>query len=213
MITRSKSARDNLDESSFEGSAATQLMTKNEENTNQILLERDIVMREADENSSEIIADIDETTMKRELVALRKEKKIAHLRAKLERVRAEKIQKFLVDLSMRSRDSDELNKKKILRVVDFKRYRDTKQHDLNVFVRECQNVFDIRLLTYVLNKDKILYAQEFLDDISIENWFRRRVFVDLTIMTWQDFVNFLQKQLNLKHLRMLDLNSKLKKVQ
>jgi hypothetical protein len=156
--------------------------------------------------------DSDEIEMKRELAVLREERRLAHLRQKLEQVRIDKALRFLVvTLSIRFRQGNELQKEKMFKIVDPKRYKRAKQHDLNTFVRECQRAFDIRSLTYALDKDKILYAQRFLDDTSAEDWARRRVFVKLEILSWQDFVNFLQENLNSKHLRMLNLSNRLKK--
>jgi hypothetical protein len=114
--------------------------------------------------------DADEIEMKRELAVLREKRRLAHLRQKLEQIRIDKTLRFLVvTLSIRSRQENELQKEKMFKIVDSKRYKNTKQHDLNIFVRECQKAFDIRLLTYALNKDKILYAQRFLNDTSAKD--------------------------------------------
>jgi hypothetical protein len=48
--------------------------------------------------------------------------------------------------------------------------------------------------------------------MSAKNWARRRIFVKLKILFWQNFVNFLQENLNSKYLRMLNLSNRLKKV-
>jgi hypothetical protein len=114
--------------------------------------------------------DADEIEIKRELTALRKKRRLAHLRQKLKQIRIDKILRFLVvTLSIKSRQENELQKKKMFKIVDSKRYKSIKQHDLNTFVRECQRAFDIRFLIYALHKDKILYTQKFLNDTSTKN--------------------------------------------
>jgi hypothetical protein len=167
-----------------------------------------------DTGDDAVMDDVDsgEIEMERELAALREERRLAHLRQELEQARADKALGFpVVTLPVRSRQGDELQKEKMFKIVDPKRYKGAKQHDLNTFVRECQGAFDIRPLTYALDKDKILYAQGFLDGTPAEDWARRRVSAKLETLSWQDFVDFLQENLNPKHLRMLDLSNRLKK--
>jgi hypothetical protein len=114
--------------------------------------------------------DADEIEMKRELALLREKKRLAHLRQKLEQIKIDKTLKFLiVTLSIRSRQENEFQKEKMFKIVDSKQYKSIKQHDLNIFVRECQRAFDIRFLIYALNKDKIFYAQKFLNNTSAKN--------------------------------------------
>lgn len=58
------------------------------------------------------------------------------------------------------------------------------QHDLNTFIRECQGVFYVRPLTYANYKDKILYAQGFLEGTPAEDWSRRR----LTVVLYSSYI-------------------------
>jgi hypothetical protein len=82
--------------------------------------------------------DADEIEMKRELAVLREKRRLAHLRQKFEQIRIDKTLRFLVVmLSIRSRQKNELQKEKMFKIVDSKRYKNIKQHDLNIFVREC----------------------------------------------------------------------------
>jgi hypothetical protein len=85
-----------------------------------------------------------EADMKRELVAIREEKQLNHLRQELQKARAEKTLRLSIgELPIRIRSSDDFHKEKMFKIVDPKGYKGTKPHDLKTFVRECQGAFDI----------------------------------------------------------------------
>ncbi len=64
---------------------------------------------------------------------------------------------------------DELQKKKLFKIVDSKKYKNITQHNLNIFIREYNEMFEIRKNIYANDKNKILFARNFLEDVSIEN--------------------------------------------
>jgi hypothetical protein len=90
----------------------------------------------------------------------------------MQRVRAVKIVEFFEEtfaaLTNRS-EIDDLQKKKLFKIVNSEKYRDITQHDLNTFIRECNEIFEIRRNIYANDKDKILFARSFLDDVSTKN--------------------------------------------
>jgi hypothetical protein len=64
---------------------------------------------------------------------------------------------------------DELQKKKLFKIIDSKKYKNIIQHDFNIFIRECNEMFKIRRNIYANDKNKILFAKSFFEDVSIEN--------------------------------------------
>ncbi len=64
---------------------------------------------------------------------------------------------------------DELQKKKLFKIMNSKKYKSTTQHDFNIFIRECRKIFEIRKHIYFDNKNKILFVKSFLERISTKN--------------------------------------------
>ncbi len=110
--------------------------------------------------------------LQRELNQLNRERQQTQLLREVQKIKAVKIVEFLdetfVTLTNRTL-IDELQKKKLFKIVDSKKYKNTTQHDLNIFIRECNEMFEIRRNIYANDKDKILFARSFLEDISTEN--------------------------------------------
>jgi hypothetical protein len=112
----------------------------------------------------------------------------------MQRIRAVKIAEFFEQifaaLTNRS-EIDDLQKKKLFKIVNFKKYRNITQHDLNTFIRECNEIFEIRRNIYANDKDKILLTKSFFDDVSAKNWKRHQKTIDLIAISWFEFVDFL----------------------
>jgi hypothetical protein len=53
--------------------------------------------------------------------------------------------------------------------MNSKKYKSTTQHDLNIFIRKCRNVFEIRRHIYSDDKNKILFVKNFLENVSTKN--------------------------------------------
>jgi hypothetical protein len=110
--------------------------------------------------------------LQQELDQLNEKRRRVQLLRKMQRIRTIKIAEFFEEifaaLTNRS-EIDDLQKKKLFKIVNFKKYKDITQHDLNIFIRECNEVFEIRRNIYANDKDKILFARSFLDDVSTKN--------------------------------------------
>ncbi len=153
--------------------------------------------------------------LQQKLDQLNEKRRRTQLLRKMQRVRAVKIVEFFEEtfaaLTNRS-EIDDLQKKKLFKIVNSEKYRDITQHDLNTFIRECNEIFEIRRNIYANDKDKILFARSFLDDVSTKNWERHQKTIDLIATSWFEFVDFLQEHLNLKHFKLLEINARLKKI-
>jgi hypothetical protein len=157
----------------------------------------------------------DYAALQRELDQLNAERERAKLLREVQRARAAKAAGFPDETPFALADrtlTDDLQKEKLFKIVDPKKYKGTTQHDLNTFIRECNGVFEVRRNTYADDKDKILFARSFLDGVPAEDWERHQKTIDLTATKWSEFIDFLQEHLNPKHLRLLETNAKLKKV-
>ncbi len=106
---------------------------------------------------------------------------------------------------------DELQKKKLFKIMNSKKYKNTTQHDLNIFIRECRKIFEIRRHIYFDDKNKILFVKSFFENVSTKNWKRHQKIIDIIFISWKQFIDFLQNHFNSKHLRLLETNVKLKK--
>jgi hypothetical protein len=107
---------------------------------------------------------------------------------------------------------DELQKKKFFKIMNSKKYKNTTQHDLNIFIRECRKIFEIRRHIYFDDKNKILFVKNFLESVSTKNWKKHQKIISIIFIFWKQFIDFLQKHLNSKHLRLFEINVKLKKI-
>jgi hypothetical protein len=70
-------------------------------------------------------------------------------------------------------------------------------------------MFEIRRNIYANDKDKILFAKSFFDDVSAKNWKRHQKTIDLIAISWFKFIDFFQEHFNLKHFKLLKVNAKL----
>jgi hypothetical protein len=107
---------------------------------------------------------------------------------------------------------DALQKKKFFKIMNSKKYKNTTQHDLNIFIRECRKIFEIRRHIYFDDKNKILFVKSFFESISTKNLKRYQKIIDIIFISWEQFIDFLQKHFNSKHLWLLETNVKLKKI-
>ncbi len=110
--------------------------------------------------------------MQRELNQLNKERQQTQLFREMQKIKTVKIIKFfdetLVILTNRTL-IDEFQKKKLFKIVNSKKYKNIIQHNLNIFIQECNEMFEIQKNIYANDKNKILFARSFLEDVSIEN--------------------------------------------
>jgi hypothetical protein len=150
-----------------------------------------------------------------ELNQFEQKRKRVELLRKIEKTKAIKTAEFseiqLVFLMNRIM-IDELQKKKFFKIMNSKKYKSTTQHDFNIFIRECRKIFEIRRHIYFDDKNKILFVKSFLENVSTKNWKRHQKIIDIIFISWKQFIDFLQKHLNSKHLRLLETNVRLKKI-
>jgi hypothetical protein len=105
--------------------------------------------------------------MMKELKIIKMKKERTLLRQKLEQARAKQIADFrIVITSIAFRVTDVLQKKKLFKTIDFKKYKKINQHDLNIFIRECDVEYEFKFIIYANDKNKIFFAHEFLNDAS-----------------------------------------------
>ncbi len=64
---------------------------------------------------------------------------------------------------------DEFQKNKLFKIVNLKKYKNTIQHNFNIFIKKCNEMFEIRRNIYTNDKNKIFFARNFLENVSIEN--------------------------------------------
>jgi hypothetical protein len=49
------------------------------------------------------------------------------------------------------------------------KYKNITQHNLNIFIQEYDEMFEIRRNIYANDKNKIFFAKSFLDDVSTKD--------------------------------------------
>ncbi len=65
---------------------------------------------------------------------------------------------------------------KIVKKSDF--YQTKIQHELNIFLRKCMQIFEVRSVIYRMNLDRVQYAQMWLADDIFDVWDRRYEFLN-----------------------------------
>ncbi len=115
----------------------------------------------------------DYATLQVELNQFEQERERIELLKKIEKAKAIKIVEFLENkfvFLMNRIMIDELQKKKFFKIINSKKYKNTTQHDLNIFIRKCRKIFEIRKHIYSDDKNKILFVKSFLESVSTKNW-------------------------------------------
>jgi hypothetical protein len=110
--------------------------------------------------------------LQRKLDQLNEKHRRIELLREMQKIRTIKIAEFsevILATTTNRDDIDDLRKKKLFKIVNFKKYKNIIQHDLNIFIRECNEIFKIRRNIYANDKNKILFAKSFFDEISTKN--------------------------------------------
>jgi hypothetical protein len=110
--------------------------------------------------------------LQRELDQLNEKRRRIELLREMQKTKAIKIVEFfevIFATSTNCNKIDDFQKKKFFKIVNFKKYKSITQHDLNIFIRECNEMFEIRRNIYANDKDKIFFAKSFLDDVSAKD--------------------------------------------
>jgi hypothetical protein len=107
--------------------------------------------------------------LQRELDLLNEKSRRIDFLREMQKIRTIKTAEFshvIFATSTNRSDIDDFQKKKFFKIVNYKEYKNITQHDLNIFIRECNEMFEIRRNIYANDKDKILFAKNFFDDVS-----------------------------------------------
>jgi hypothetical protein len=110
--------------------------------------------------------------LQRELDQLNEKRRRIELLREMQKTKAVKTAEFsevVFATSTNRSEIDDLQKKKLFKIVNSKKYKNITQHDLNIFIRKCNEVFEIRRNIYANDKDKILFARSFFDDVSAKD--------------------------------------------
>ncbi len=110
--------------------------------------------------------------LQRELNQLNKERQQTQLFREVQKIRTIKIVKFSNETFVILTNEtliDEFQKKKLFKIINSKEYKNIIQHNLNIFIREYNEMFEIRKNIYASDKNKIFFAKSFLENVSTEN--------------------------------------------
>jgi hypothetical protein len=80
---------------------------------------------------------------------------------------------------------DELQKKKFFKIMNSKKYKNARQHNLIIFIRKCREIFEIRRHIYFDDKNKILFVKSFLESVSSKNWEKYQKIIDIIFISWK----------------------------
>jgi hypothetical protein len=138
-------------------------------------MKKSITMNEAFNTFNTSIVEAFESNyaaLQRELDQLNEKRRRIELLREMQKTKTIKIVEFseiVFATSTNRNEIDDFQKKKFFKIVNFKKYKSITQHDLNIFIRECNEMFEIRRNTYANDKNKILFARSFLDDVSAKD--------------------------------------------
>jgi hypothetical protein len=140
-----------------------------------ISMKKSITMNKAFDTFNRSIIEAFESNyavLQRELDRLNEKRRRIELLREVQKTRTIKIIKFseiIFATSTNRNEIDDFQKKKFFKIVNFKKYKSITQHDLNLFIRECNEMFEIRRNIYANDKNKILFAKSYLDDVSAKD--------------------------------------------
>ena len=114
--------------------------------------------------------------LQKKIDEIAKRRRIALLQNTLRKIKIEKTVEFsafsmfdeIMTLLIRSEFNAKFHREKLYRMMNFKRYFDENQQNLKKFLRECATTFQMKSLIYKKNLIRMIYAQDFLFDRSIE---------------------------------------------
>ncbi len=138
-------------------------------------MKKSITMNEAFDTFSTSIVEAlksNYAALQRELDQLNEKRRRIELLREMQKTKAVKIAEFsevIFATSTNRNEIDDLQKKKLFKIVNSKKYKSITQHDLNIFIKECNEMFEIRRNIYANDKDKNLFAKNFLDDVSAKD--------------------------------------------
>jgi hypothetical protein len=126
---------------------------------------------------------------------------------------AEKAQFESISMSVRDLI---MKHERYLNIIKFEIYKNNNSQKLNIFIRVCQMMFDVRSVIYESDLHRINFVKFLLSNTVSEFdwiWQRYRLRLDETaksISFWKQFCDFLRKQINLIKLRITIVEQKIK---
>jgi hypothetical protein len=109
-----------------------------------------------------------------------------------------------------------MRQKKYLNIIKSEMYKKNNSQKLNIFVRACQIVFDVRSMIYQNDVHQINFVKFLLNNNVSEfdwAWQRYRLRLDETtklVSFWKQFCDFLKEQINFIKLRITIVEQKIK---
>jgi hypothetical protein len=98
---------------------------------------------------------------------------------------------------------------KVVKESDF--YQTKRQHELNIFLRKCMQVFEVRFVIYRMNLDRVQYAQMWFTSDIFDVWNRRyESLIEKSI--WKFFKMTFQEHFAFQSLRLINVNQRLKEL-
>jgi hypothetical protein len=103
-----------------------------------------------------------------------------------------------------------------LNIIKFEIYKNNSSQELNIFIKVCQMMFDVRFVIYESDLHRINFVKSLLSNTVSEFdwiWQRYRLRLDETaksIFFWKQFCDFLREQINLIKLRITIVEQKIK---
>ena len=123
-----------------------------------------------------VIASNSVDLLQKKIDEIAKRRRIVLLQNTLRKIKVEKTIEFsalsmfdeIMTLLIKSEFNAKFHREKLYQMMNFKRYFDENQQNLKKFLRECATIFQMKSLIYKKNLIRMIYAQDFLFDRSIE---------------------------------------------
>ncbi len=96
---------------------------------------------------------------------------------------------------------------KVVKESDF--YQTKNQHELNIFLRKCMQIFEIRFMIYRRDLDRVQYAQMWFTNDIFDVWYRKYESMNEDF-SWKLFKKTLQEHLASQRLRIINVKQKFK---
>ncbi len=179
-------------------------------------------------SSENLNADVQSDEYERLLTT---KKKIEQIR-EIQLLREQKSQEWSITftLSLHSKNSERVHvessqisvrdsimrHERYLNIIKFEIYKSNSSQELNIFIKACQMMFDVRFVIYENDLHRINFVKSLLsNNVSELDWIwqKYRLRLDETaksISFWKQFCDFLREQINLIKLRITIVEQKIK---
>jgi rubrerythrin len=97
---------------------------------------------------------------------------------------------------------------KVVKEFDF--YQTKNQHELNIFLRKCMQIFEIRFVTYRRDLDRVQYAQMWFTNDIFDVWYCKYESMNENLF-WKLFKETLQEHFASQRFRIINVKQKFKK--